>query len=780
MKILCAILVGAGLAAAAELELKNSAIAVRVDPEAHGAITAIVDRASGRNFVARGGARPTPLYTITLADDKHQKTTVDSTQARSVTARTIGPEGRGGQPPAVIGQGFELRFIHENPALTVRVTVRVPAMGPLSYWWLNAENKSPLAVIRAVFPGFAVPQVLGGDPDDTVVIFPNANNSQRYWNLPQEFKYAFQQRRKTEAPVAWPFRLCSALAPDVVQMMALYDRAAGLYLASYDDKVNVKEYSVEGLDATAMRLNMAHLQPWLFGEDFAIPYYTAIGVFHGDWTEAAEIYRAWATRQPWCARGTLAAAKDTPEWIKRYPVHLRFMLKHPVRNDPGRTEWDKLLDKLEEFGRDYPELKPDAMVNIVDYDPGGFWAGFYGERWPAWMGDQAFAARLREIKRRGMHPSLEPFGWHLTLQDEYRPDYDLRKKPFFPDLLANTLMWDEEDARRPAGPAGARGSVCVKSAYGQAVFAEDARRSAPWGVDLLQLMEINLARRNDCFNPRHGHPPGAGSWIFEAAYQAARKAREAGRAANPDFGADKEETAESLIPVLDCMYIRNAQLKNMRWNGRPQLYKNNVPLFDYIYHEYIALIDGVQANAPETTRWCAGIAAALGHLTGPLFSGDPASKHYREAKAGGAFEIIRNAKNAYLSYARQHVVLGRVLPPPGVEFPEMQQPAQSVFLWQQPGGGKEAIRTAFVTPKVVQAAHLSPQGGVGLSFINVSDEQVSFELNPAKYAKYLTSPRVTLTARHNGDVLLQTQVKPAAATVPLTVKPRALLFVTLD
>jgi hypothetical protein len=110
----------------------------------------------------------------------------------------------------------------------------------------------------------------------------------------------------------------------------------------------------------------------------------------------------------------------------------------------------------------------------------------------------------------------------------------------------------------------------------------------------------------------------------------------------------------------------------------------------------------------------------------------------------------------------------------------MQQPAQSVFLWQQPGGGKEAIRTAFVTPKVVQAAHLSPQGGVGLSFINVSDEQVSFELKPAKYAKYLTSPRVTLTARHNGEVLLQTQVKPAAATVPLTVKPRALLFVTLD
>jgi len=34
--------------------------------------------------------------------------------------------------------------------------------------------------------------------------------------------------------------------------------------------------------------------------------------------------------------------------------------------------------------------------------------------------------------------------------------------------------------------------------------------------------------------------------------------------------------------VLDTMYVRNAQMKNMRWNGRPQLYKNNVPLFDYV------------------------------------------------------------------------------------------------------------------------------------------------------------------------------------------------------
>ncbi|OPZ21348.1 MAG: hypothetical protein BWZ10_00527 [candidate division BRC1 bacterium ADurb.BinA364] len=754
---------GQSASAAGMAQVGNEALHVELDMQDRAAISAIVDRATGRSFVARSRP-PAPLYTIHLGDPNYRRTRVSSEEARDIAAKT-GEDGR----------SLQLTFIHDEPELVVRVRIRAPEGEPLSYWRLDVDNKTSQAIVRVDFPGFAVPQVLGENPDDTVVIFPHANNSQRYWNLPEEFRYAFDLRRQGQGPIQWPFRLCSGYAPDIIQMMAYHDDAAGLYLATYDGTANVKELSVEGLDAAAMRLNIGHIRPWSFGQDFTMGYDTVVGVFHGDWTAAAEMYRQWATRQAWCAKGTLAT-KDTPDWIKRYPAHLRFVLKHPYRDDPNRTDWDQLLDKLDRFKRDYPDLYPDAMVNLVDFDIGGNWQGFYNERWPAWMGDEAMAEKTREMKRLGLRPSIEPFAWHITNKHEHRQGYILREQPFYRELRQQTLVWSLGNDGTPIDGS----SACVASAYGQTVFADDARRAAPWGVDLLQLMEIGLARRMDCYNPNHGHPLGQGPWIFEAVYEAARKTREAGRAVNPDFGTDKEETSEFLIPVLDCMYIRNAQMKNMRWNGRPQLYKNNVPLFDYVYHGYVALIDGLEANSPESMRWCAGIAVALGHLTGPLFSTDPDSQYYRTAQAGGAWDIVVQGKKAYNSYARDYVVFGRVLPSPGVVFEEITQPRQRVMLDQQPGT-KEIGQESFVTPQVIQSAHLSPQGGVGLTFVNVSDRSAAFDVDLSRYAAFLKRSDVNVTVRHNGQVIRETPVELSAgkAILRLTVEPRALLFIAM-
>lgn len=744
-------------------ELTNDAMIVRLDP-ASGAIAALVDRASGRNFVAPGDRLP--LYRLTLAGPPR---TEHAAPRPHEMKKSVTPDG----------EAVDMRFRHDVPALDVRVRVTMPSGRAPSRWRLDIPNVGSAAVVRVDFPCFAVPPSLGTNADETCAIVPHPNNDQRFWNLPEEFRYLSRARGGPAAEPRWPMKLAGTYAPDAVQMTALYDPAAGLYFATEDPGGEAKEITLTGLDAGRMTLNFGHLRPREPGRPFAMGYDAVLGVFRGDWTAAAELYRDWALRQRWCASGALTE-KDTPEWIKRNPAHLRFVFAHPTGT--RGIDWRALPAKLDRFRTDFPDLYPDAMVNLVNFDTGGFWQGFYGDRWPAFMGDEAFSNLVRGIKDRGLHPSIEPFAWHVSLTHDDRPGYDLSRMPAFDALVRDTFV-------RPEGGGTARKgtcTVCLRSDYGRRVFADDARRCAPWGMDLLQLMEIGLVSRMDCHNPAHGHPPGRGAWIYEGAYEAARLTREAGRAANPDFGTDKEETSEFLIPVLDCMYIRNAQVKNMRWNGRPQFHRNNVPLFDFVYHDRVVLIDGFQAGAggesPATLRWCAGIAAVLGHCSGPLFNGDPDSALYQAAKDGGAFEILVHARRACLTYARDIVVFGRVLPPPGIDFPEFRQPAQAVPKFQQCAfpGGRETVRTDFVTPAVLQSAHRAAGGTVGLSFVNVSDAPQDFALDPAIARRYLGRDAARITVRHNARVVAGRAADGGGAPLGLTIAPRALLFVTLE
>jgi len=780
--ILCGSIIWQDSAFGDLVELRNDTIIVRLDSDALGAIRQFMDVASGKNFVANKG-RAVPLYSLTLTDKAGKKTTVSSTEAQKMDlaqTRSAGNE-------------VSLTFTHTEPSLIVRVGVRVPARGALSYWRLEVENHSLLAIIGADFPGFATPQVLGSQPDDTCVIFPRATYSQRFWNLPEEFRYlrqvlaarAIKSGKPGTTRPHWPIVLGTDLVPDVVQMMACYDSQAGFYLATHDPHPNVKKLAIEGVDDATMRLSIEHIHPYEFGRDFTIDYDTVVGVFHGDWTAAAEIYRDWATQQRWCTQGTLAKGKDTPEWVTRHPVYLRMVLEHPYAGKVGRIAWKDVPEVLEQFKRAYPDLYDNAIVHFVDFDKGGFWQGFYNERWPAWMGDDVFAAEIRRENSLGLRPCIEPFGWVMAKDGgPHRPDYEINKQEFYTDIHKNTLVWSEQELLHDSVIPPGHPRACLASDYGRSVFVDDARKTAPWGMDLFQLMETGVVHGMDCFNSAHGHPLGAGVWIYEGAYNIFEEVRNTGRKLNPDFCTDKEETAEYLIPVLDTVYLRNAQVKNMRWNGRPQFYKNNVPLFDYIYHEYLIMLDGFQADDPMTTRWCAGLAAVLGHVTGPLFGADPKGKYFQDAQSGGAWEITRQAHKACNSYARRYLVFGRVLPPPGVEFSEMRQSQQSLYLLQQCStpGGPETTRTDFVTPTVAQSAHLSPEGGVGLCFVNVADDVVTFKLPLSKYATYLEGNATKVVVRHNGDVVSEkiTDLGGSGAGLQLTIEPRALLLVTLE
>ena len=67
-----------------------------------------------------------------------------------------------------------------------------------------------------------------------------------------------------------------------------------------------------------------------------LPYNVVIGTFQGDWHDAAEIYRNWAEKQPFCPE-KLAKRKDCPKWISDSVVAIAFPMRGQADSDPPAT-----------------------------------------------------------------------------------------------------------------------------------------------------------------------------------------------------------------------------------------------------------------------------------------------------------------------------------------------------------------------------------------------------------------------------------------------------------
>src|SRR5205823_8457857 len=99
-----------------------------------------------------------------------------------------------------------------------------------------------------------------------------------------------------------------------LQLQAYYDETAGLYMATHDGGGNVKHFGLrrakEGLD-----VSIEHNYDEKPELSFDLPYETVLGVFHGDWYAAADLYKEWASEQYWCAKKTVDR-DDLPAWLK--------------------------------------------------------------------------------------------------------------------------------------------------------------------------------------------------------------------------------------------------------------------------------------------------------------------------------------------------------------------------------------------------------------------------------------------------------------------------------
>ena len=193
----------------------------------------------------------------------------------------------------------DLRWWKENRALTVRVTVDLPADSGLAQWRISVDNKSDYWGLWTV----AFPLVNGlpeaGKYDLAHPVFASGGQLLRAWS---------GEIKARNPSGGFP-----------MQFLALSRGRDSVYLATRDPSGYAKDFALDSGEKTLSIIHYAE-NMGVVGSDYPGYYPVEFGVYQGRWQEAALHYREWALQQKWVQAGKLSQRADFPEILKNLGV----------------------------------------------------------------------------------------------------------------------------------------------------------------------------------------------------------------------------------------------------------------------------------------------------------------------------------------------------------------------------------------------------------------------------------------------------------------------------
>ena len=292
-----------------------------------------------------------------------------------------------------------------------------------------------------------------------------------------------------------------------MQYMAAYDPqlGTGLYCAMHDPQGSTKDLCAEGRPAdqaaeVAFDVPAENMDQ---GGNGYIPAGDAVWqVFHGDWFDAALIYRAWVRQNArWFPKLTAEGRADTPLWMRELPVWVRI---NGVHQD--------LVRGVEAFAK---ALGVPVGVHWYDWHQILF-DNDYPHFFPA---KEDFVEEVRDLQAKGVFVMPYINGRLWDTRDNGAADFEFSRRA----LPAATK--DEEGkpyiesyASKETDGSPVRFAVMCPAT---ALWEKTVRQTALQLINECQVKAVYIdqvaAERPElCFDHAHGHPTGGGHWWTES------------------------------------------------------------------------------------------------------------------------------------------------------------------------------------------------------------------------------------------------------------------------
>ena len=581
-------------------------------------------------------------------------------------------------------------------------------------WRIAVSPKSNRYFVEWVeFPPISLPPLEANNPsgDGGKILFPY-NEGVLVSDI---------SNRKYEEP-EYPSKGNYSVFPNMIssQMLAYLWADAGLYVGAHDEKRGVKDIDfIKDGDGITLRFRLFCGTD--FGEKFETDYPIVFSSIDGKWESAAERYRQWFEQALPKGARKITDNRDLPEWYAESPL----VVSYPVR---GVHDMDEMKpNKLYPYTNALPLLdeirkasESRLLVLLMHWEGTAPWAPPYV--WPPFGGSENFNAFMRELHNRGDLLGVYCSGFGYTLQSNLIANYNNESE------YTERKLWRGMCAGFDGGIAiskicrGQRSGydICPASKVGKRLLMEAYTPLLESELDYVQILDQNHGGgQYFCYSRKHDHAPAPGAWMTENMQNMLADWNHI--AGNTLLGCESA-AAEPFIGNL--LFSDNRFELNYRFGIA-------VPLYSYIYHEYVRNFMGNQVSCPfcieeDTLRYrlaysfCAGDCMTL-VLTqdGDLMShwGVRDFSHLPDKEK--ALRLIANLTRFYKESAKPYLYAGRMIPPPDVEC----QNITFALLG--------AERSAPLS-SILSSAWEAKDGSRALILVNPSDSEVACKVNGAQ------------------------------------------------
>ncbi|MBE6553563.1 MAG: hypothetical protein E7666_04380 [Ruminococcaceae bacterium] len=462
----------------------------------------------------------------------------------------------------------------------IAVTVACRPTADAWEWRIAVENRTDCAVEAVVFPDVIL-KPLAQNGGDATVLYPyneGALISDAELRQKTVFASCEPEYPSLGSYSMFPNMLCS-------QFQCYLTDGYGLYMGVHDASRAPKAIDFYP-DGAGVRFFNRLFGGTEFGGNFTPDYAVVWKPFAGDWQDGAELYRQWFESNLPQGAKKIPANEHLPAWYADSPL----VVTYPVR---GLHDTDEMTpnaffpyqNALPTLDRIADETQSRLLVLLMHWEGTAPWAPPHV--WPPYGGEAMLTDFCNALHERGhlLGVYCSGFGW--TEQSNLIREYN-RREEYQSGGLSRAMCAgrDGEVLHSRICRAQRVGyDLCVKSPKAQEILEEAYRPLLDSSLDYVQILDQNHGGgQYFCYARDHGHPPVPGAWMTETMQTLLSGWRDS--AHGKLFGCESA-AAEAFLPQL--LFSDNRFELNWYF-GEP------VPLYAYLYHEYLRNFMGNQVS----------------------------------------------------------------------------------------------------------------------------------------------------------------------------------------
>ncbi|MDD5598917.1 MAG: DUF6259 domain-containing protein [Victivallaceae bacterium] len=371
-----------------------------------------------------------------------------------------------------------------------------------------------------------------------------------------------------------------------MQFMALIlADGRGFYFDTRDARGFMKSfYFTKGAKPDSIRYFSDFPHPVLAdGQSFSLPYKASLRIFCGNWHDAAAIYRRWALRQRWTRKAGTRENRERKEALDSIALWLW-----------NRGAADEVIPPA------FEARQRSGVPVALDW----YWwhrhgyDGDYPDYLPSREGDEKFRAALACLKEAGIYTQVYINGMLLDMSVPRFRSIGLREAGKEADGTCRTTICNVY-TKRPLA------YICGGGKRFAPELASQTRQLRALGLPGIYLDMISSCCNKPCFDARHGHAPGNGSYQISGYRRLLQRIRRE----NPGMLLSSENCGEMFLDLIDLNITLDASMERIGWR---LLDSECIPLFKAVYGSLprlfgnYALIDGVPPYDPlwpDTGKW---------------------------------------------------------------------------------------------------------------------------------------------------------------------------------